>query len=336
MKKAAFLGITSAALLLFTACANTGSSDSASDSASNEASHNYSINNGENGFITVSHISGETSVPLNPQRVVVFDMGILDTLDALGLSEQIIGLPQGSHAIPSHLQHFNAPTRFNAGSLAQPNLELIVAQDPDLIIISGRARPMFDELSQIAPTLDLGLVNEDLFGSFIHNSTVLGQIFGLESEVAEHLSDIEAQVSEITALTQDMEYRALVILFNEGSLRAFGPGGRFGLIHETLGVPAVDNNIEVSTHGYIISNEYIVATNPDIIFVIDRNSVVLSGGAPNAHQDIENELVQLTRAYTSGNVFYLDSSLWYVAVGGLQGTRIQISEIHDAILSALK
>src|SRR5690625_1046480 len=55
--------------------------------------------NGEGAeMITVSHQLGETPVPKNPETVVVFDFGILDSLDALDVP--VIGIPQAN--VPSY------------------------------------------------------------------------------------------------------------------------------------------------------------------------------------------------------------------------------------------
>ncbi|HEY9581433.1 MAG TPA: ABC transporter, partial [Savagea sp.] len=35
-------------------------------------------------------------VPVNPEKVVVFDLGALDTMDELGLGDKIVGLPQAT------------------------------------------------------------------------------------------------------------------------------------------------------------------------------------------------------------------------------------------------
>jgi len=280
--------------------------------------------------ITVTHMSGITEVPVNPTRVVVFDMGILDTMEALGLDRYIIGIPM--NVIPRSLERFGQSPFINMGTLHQPNLEIVVSHDPDLIIISGRARPMFDELSRIAPTVDLAIDNDNIMGSFRANNTYLGRIFGREAEVAAMLADIDAQIAEVSREAQALGQGSLIILHNQGSLRAFGPGSRFGFIHDVLGVPPVDPAIPVAGHGHVVSNEYIVANNPDIMFVLDRNYIAERTATPR--HDIENELVRLTTAFANGNIFYLDTELWYLAVGGVQGKSAKIAEIGNAIRSA--
>jgi len=314
------------------ACGN-GASDSTDQSATYQESNlnNYQDLASSNGqeYITVTHRSGVTEVPVNPQRVAVFDMGMLDTLDLLGID--IVGLPQGN--VPSYLTHYTTSEYENLGTLHEPNLELLVEEDLDLIIISGRARPHYDELSQIAPTIDLGGDNDNIMEVFRSNNLYLGQIFGKESEVEAILNDIDQQINEIKEQVEELDKTGLILLHNEGRLSAFGPGSRFGIIHDVLNVKPVDPNIEVVNHGHAISNEYIVENNPDMIFVIDRSASV-TGGTETNKEDIENELVQLTDAYANGNIFYLTSEIWYISVGGLQGMQMQLNEISQAIESA--
>jgi len=280
--------------------------------------------------ITVTHISGETEVPIEPRRVAVFDFGVLDTMYQLGLTDRIIGIAGTS--LPNYLSHLDGLFP-SFGTLHEPNLELLAAENPDLIIISGRARPMFDELNSLAPTIDLGLINDDFLGSFWANNIYIGRIFGVEEQVDISLGQINASIDQVYQYASGLDKNSLIILHNNGSLRAFGPGSRFGIIHDVLGVTPVDPNIEIATHGYIISNEYIVSMDPDIIFVVDRNAAVEEGEAAN-REDIENELVRLTTAYQNNNIFYLSSDLWYVSQGGIGGILMQIEEIRNAVSQA--
>ena len=277
--------------------------------------------------VTISHLSGVTEVPLNPTRVAVFDFGILDTMRYLGLSDYVLGTAQGT--MPQFLSEFGNAPFINLGTLHEPNVELLANYNPDLIIISGRARPNFDELNSLAPTIDLGIVNGDFWGSFSDNNRAIGQIFGLESTVEAAFDRINNEIDETFARASALGGQGLIIMHNDGSLRAFGPNSRFGLIHDVLGIEAIDPNLEVVNHGYVISNEYIVAHNPDMLFVLDRNAI--AGGEVATRADIENELIQLTSAYQNGHIFFLDSELWYVAQGGIGGLLRQINEISAAV-----
>ena len=61
--------------------------------------------NKEGETIVVTHELGETTVNKNPKRIVVFDYGILDSLDKLEV-EGIVGVVQSG--LPEHLAKFGS------------------------------------------------------------------------------------------------------------------------------------------------------------------------------------------------------------------------------------
>ena len=284
------------------------------------------------GYITVTHRSGTTVVPINPQNVAVFDMAMLDSIDLMGFGDRVVGLPQNS--IPYLVRHFGNGDFADFGTLHEPNLEYMAGYELDLIIISGRARPFFDELSQLAPVIDLGLDNSDIRGSFMANQTYLSQIFQAETAWQERLAEIEDLFDQATELSSQLvEQEALIIMHNEGNLQAFGPGGRFGMIHDVLGVPYVDAEVGINeegesvNHGMTVDNEYVYRVNPAMIFVIDRN-YVLAGQDPEDHViDITNEIINLTTAGENGHIFTLNTEAWYIAPGGLQSMYRQVAGV---------
>jgi len=290
--------------------------------------------------VVIGHRSGETEVPVNPQNVAVFDMAILESLIELGLQDRVVGIPQNS--IVYLAREFRGADVANFGTLHEPNVEYMAGYDLDLIIISGRARPFFDELSELAPVVDLGLVNSDVETTFVSNQRALGQIFGVESELEDELNEVLGLFAEVQELSAQLGDRtALIIMYNEGNYQAFGPGGRFGVIHDLFGVPAVDAEVGFNdegtqpNHGMIVTNEYIYDVNPDIIFVIDRN-YVLDGANPENHvSGFGNEIVALTTAGQHGHIFDLNPEVWYIAPGGLQGMRLQVQGIIDALQEVL-
>ena len=114
--------------------------------------NSYEEAENERETVEITHISGVTEVPLNPTRVAMFDLAAWDTMDVLGFGDYVVG--GATNNLTSLLEGFDVP---NLGTLHEPNLELLIAANPELIIISHRARPMYDELSRIAPTIDLGI-----------------------------------------------------------------------------------------------------------------------------------------------------------------------------------
>lgn len=290
--------------------------------------------------VLIAHRSGETEVPVNPQRIAVFDMAILDSLAALGLGDRVVGIPQ--NAIPYLVREFRDADLADFGTLHSPNIEYMAGYELDLIIISGRARPYFDELSDLAPTIDLALVNADVRTSFVENQTALGQIFQVEDQAEAKIAEVLALFDEANELSSQLEdQHALIIMYNEGNFQAFGPGGRFGVIHDGFGVPYVDAEVGFNeegtqpNHGMVVSNEYIYDANPDIIFVIDRN-YVLDGSNPANHvSGFGNEIVDATTAGQNGNIFDFNPEVWYIAPGGLQSLRGQVMDVINALQNVL-
>ncbi|OMP68211.1 siderophore ABC transporter substrate-binding protein [Domibacillus epiphyticus] len=276
--------------------------------------------------VTVKHELDETVVPVNPEKVVVFDFGTLDTMAELGVEP--VGLPKEN--IPDYLSQFEDEKYANTGSLKEPDFEKINDLAPDLIVISGRQMDLYDQFAEIAPTVYLAVDESKYMESFKKNATIIGEIFGKEAEVEEKLTAIDEKVAALKEKASTMEGNGLVILANEGKISAYGPASRFGIIHDVFGVKPADENIEVSTHGQSVSFEYLVETDPDYLFVVDRGAIVV-GGESSVKQVVENDLVKNTKAIKNDNVIYLDPNVWYLSGGGLQSVLAQADEIEKGI-----
>src|SRR5690606_28748128 len=124
---------------------------------------------------------------------------------------------------------------------------------------------------------------------------------------------------------------ALLLLVTGGRASTYGPGSRYGVLYDVLGLTPVDDNIVASTHGQTISWEFVLVKDPDHIFVIDRDAVVSSGSGQPAKQVVENALVRQTRAFREGRITYLDPGIWYLSGGGLTSFARMISDVEAAI-----
>ena len=275
--------------------------------------------------ITIKHEYGEAKVKKNPGKVVVFDFGVLDTLDELGI--KVTGVPQAT--LPAYLEKYAGDEYTNVGSLKEPDFEAINELKPDVIFISGRQAELYDQFAEIAPTVYMGVDTNQYLESFEKNMNTIGEIFGKEDQVKTELEDIDKQISTIKEQTESLDKKALIVLANEGKVSAYGPKSRFGWIHDVLGFKAADENIEVSQHGQGISFEYILEKNPDILFVIDRNAAIEENAEP-AKDTIENDLVKKTSAYKDGKIIYLDADYWYLSGGGMQSIKEMIKSVEQA------
>ncbi|WP_185150832.1 siderophore ABC transporter substrate-binding protein [Peribacillus simplex] len=279
--------------------------------------------NAKSEEITVKHQLGETKVKTNPEKVVVFDMGALDTLDKLGV--EVAAVPHDG--LPKYLSKYKGTTE-NAGGLKEPDFEKINEIAPDLILISGRQSEAYEELSKIAPTVFVGVDTTKYMESFEENVTLLGKIFDKKDEAAKELASVEENINALKEKAPT-DKTGLIVLSSGGKVSAYGPDSRFGIIHDVFGVPAVDDKLEVSTHGQSISFEYIAEKNPDYLFVVDRDAV--AGDGARAKETVENDIVKNTKAFKEGNIIYLDPNYWYLSGGGLESVDAMVKEISEGI-----
>lgn len=324
MRKKLSLLLLTLVLAIVAAACGTQSTTSSTEKEETAQSSNEQTASTEEKELTIKHQLGETVVPTNPEKVVVFDFGTLDSLDKLGV--EVTGVPQAN--IPSYLSKYEDSKYENVGGLKEPDFEKISEIAPDLIIISGRQQDSYEEFSKIAPTIFMGVDTANYMESYKKNATTLGEIFGKEDAVNEELAKVEEAAQKLNETAAASGKNALIILANEGNLSAYGAGSRFGIIHDVFGFAPADKNIEVSTHGQNVSFEYIVEKNPDYLFVIDRGAAVVEGES-SAKQLVENELVKNTKAYKEGNIVYLDPDFWYLSGGGLISVSEMLKEVEE-------
>lgn len=312
------VGVMAAAAL--TGCSKRGGDSAAAGAQETEQTSSAAAA----GTVKVNTTHGQVELPVNPKRAVIFDMGILDSLDYLGVEAEY-AVPTAN--LPDSLSKYGSAV--NAGGIKEPDMEAIFEFQPDLIIISGRQEAFYEDLSKIAPTWYASLDYTNLMEDFVDVYTTLGQVFDKEEETAQAIKDIEIKIGETANKANLMEEKALILLTNDGSISAYGAGSRFGLIHDILGVKAADSGIEASTHGQSVGYEYLAKVNPDLLFVVDRTAIV--AGTKTASDTLENELAASTNACKNGKVVYLDAENWYLAGVGLRTFPEMIGEVAGAL-----
>jgi iron complex transport system substrate-binding protein len=307
----AALSLTVATTLAVGACG--GSEDPTAEASSGSAE------------VTVAHAQGETAVPADPQRVVVFDVGVLSTLDSLGV--EVAGVPEATY--PESLSQYAGEEYAKVGSLFEPDYEAVNALEPDLIIVGGRSAAVYPELAEIAPTIDLTVDNQDFLASFAERTTTLGEVFGEQAAVAERLAAVEQRATEVRTAAADAG-DALFVMTSAGELSAYGPETRFGLVYEELGLTPADDGLTAADHGDAISFEYLAENDPDVLLVLDRDAAIGESGQAAA-QVLDNELVRGTTAWQQDDVHYLDSTVWYIAPNGLPSVEQMVEEVGAAV-----
>ena len=281
---------------------------------------------GSSGAATITDAQGTRDLPDRPKTVVVFDLAALDTLDTLGV--EVKGVPDWP--MSGDLEKYGGDAYAKVGSLFEPDFEAVAALEPDLIVVGGRSQKHLAALSEIAPVLDLTPDNTSFRGSVKRNAEAIGKLFGKQAEVADRLQKLDATTTRLREMTAD-KGRGLVVLTTGGKISAYGPGSRFSEIHDLYGLAAADPTIEATTHGQVISWEYILKVNPDWLIVIDRDAAIGKAETP-ARALLDNELVNRTRAATAGHIVYLDPVAMYLTSSGLRAEQA----IADSVVAAFE
>ncbi|MDQ0816418.1 iron complex transport system substrate-binding protein [Bacillus pumilus] len=311
MKKWIWMMTVLTAIVVLAACGNQGKTEGTKEET-----------------VTVKDMLNKDGVKIkkNPKKVVVFDMGSLDTLDKLGVD--VTALPK--QVVPKYLSKYEGDKYENVGGLKEPNFEKIAELDPDLIIIQNRQSDAFDEFSKIAPTILMDVDTANYMESFKKNATTLGEIFDKEDEVKKELAAIDQKVDALKKQAKELKQNGLMIMANDSKMTAFGAKSRYGLIHDVFGITPADQKLEPSDkHGQSISYEYMVKTNPDYLFVIDRGAAI--GEETSAKQLVENDYVKSIKAVKNNHVVYLNSDMWYLSGGGLESLTAMIDEVKQGI-----
>ncbi|TSC25268.1 siderophore ABC transporter substrate-binding protein [Corallococcus sp. Z5C101001] len=271
----------------------------------------------------ITHAQGSTVVAANLKEVVVFDLAALDTLDALGVEVQGVA----GEYFPGQLAKYADAKKYpRFGTLFEPDYEAIHAARPDLVITGGRSSARYAKLSAIAPTIDQLTDDAHYLDTVVGNTERLASVFGKEERARALIESLRQAISDLKQTTA-ARGRGLIVLTSGGRMSAYGPGSRFGVLHEDFGIPPAAPSLKASLHGEAIGSEFILETNPDWLFVIDRDAAIGEGGG--AQRLLDNELVRQTSAWKQGQVVYLDPANTYLIGGGIQSVRRLLEQISD-------
>lgn len=325
--------------LALTACATPASNDAVAADAGESSA--IVVENAKPTLVLVEE-DGESSyqedtevardaveVPADPGSVVTFDIATLDTLDAIGAGDAVVGIPDV--VLPDYLSEYADLPK--VGTLFEPDFEAVAELEPELIVTAARSTGQYDELSEIATTIDLTGAYAGTFdpAAGLERAAQLGEIFGAQDEVAE----LTAGIDELVATLQsEAEGTALVLSVSGGEYGAFGEGSRFGYFFDELGwTPAVAAadlpGAEGSPHGDTVTNEFVLTANPDWIFAFDRGAA--TGEGSSAEETLDNELVAQTAAAQDDRIVYLPASELYIVINGLTAIENVLTSVHEAV-----
>nr|WP_289054891.1 ABC transporter substrate-binding protein [uncultured Psychrobacter sp.] len=322
-----------AATISVAGCSSPESNDSEPAEAQTEnptADHAENVANNDavsTHTVTVDTARGDIDLPMNPSPLVVYDMTLLQDLAALDVA--VDGAP--SDLPLDNLHSETQPDPEEVGTLFEPDLEALNAMQPQAILVGSRMAEKYDELANIAPTLDMTIDTANIYESSKQRLHDLGALFGKSAEAAKLQNDIDSLITEAKAVTKDSG-TGLVVMVNGNKMSVYGADSRYGFIHNVVNVPIADDQIKDGRHGQPISFEYLQKTNPDWLFVVDR-SAAIGEDSVGAKAVLDNPLVAQTTAWQKDQVVYLSPDS-YLAFGGYYQWIQDLTTIKNAFASA--
>ena len=295
---------------------------------------NMMITEETSNTLTVSHYNGITTINKNPKRIVVLDYSVLDNINSMGID--IKEIATSSNLIPSYID----TSKFhltNVGNLKEPDLEAIYNFKPDLIIINGRQMKYYDNLSKIAPTINLSTPKDmDYKDSLYSKINLIGKIFDKENKSLELCMDIDKQINAVQSMN-GIHDKGMILFIVGNKMFAVGPNSMMGgLPYDTCNLESVvtersQKQSKIGPYADEISFEYIRDKNPEYILVVNKDAAVRLGSAKNKSFIMDNPLLKDIPAVKNDRVIFVNSEVWYLAGGGYKSTSIMLDEIKNAI-----
>jgi len=193
-----------------------------------------------------------------PERIVSLSPTATEMLFAIGAGDQVVAVDDQSD-YPE-----GVPTTDLSGY--EPNVEAIAGYDPDLVVasdaaIEGELETLGIELLALPAALTLDDTYEQI--------EQLGAVTGHAEEAAALVEEMRSEIDEIVAAVPDGEpltyYHELDDTYYSVSRNSF-----IGQIYELAGLRSIADEADADGSGYPqLSAEYIIESDPDLIFLAD-------------------------------------------------------------------
>lgn len=291
----------------------TSTETSASESAETTAAETTAA---EAKTVEVTDIHGTVTVPVNPKTVVALDNRTFETLSDWGI--KLAAVPKG--VMPADSSYVADSEVQDIGNHSEPNLEIIAAADPELVIVGQRFSSYYEEIKKLVPNaavVDLSFQiskeagkSGESFTNGLKDSTItLGKIFNKNEEAEKLNADFDQAIEKAKSAYNGTD-KIMSVVVSGGDIGFSAPvsGRVWGPLYEVFGwTSALEVSGATSDHqGDDISVEAIAQSNPDWIFVLDRDAAISSTKDAVPAQDVINNspALQNTTAITKGQVVY--------------------------------
>jgi len=210
--------------------------------------------------LTITDQLGRTVTINNthPQKIISLAPSDTEILFALGLGDRIVGVTTYCNYPPE------ATTKPSIGDYNTPNLEEIVAKEPDLVLATENHKTSLIPQLEAQGITVVGL-NPKTIDEVMGSITLVGQITGQYDEAASLVADMQKRINAIkdktSALSEAQRPRVFYIIWHDPIWTTGANTFADALIQIAGGV-----NIASELDGYVdISLEAVIVGNPQAI-----------------------------------------------------------------------
>jgi iron complex transport system substrate-binding protein len=282
----------------------------------------------EKNTIKVTDVKGEVEIPAEPKKIVDLS-GNSDILSILGY--RVAGTANSDAydyaKFPSYLEETLKGAKILGYSMQDTmDVEAVMNLEPDLIVISTVQEKMYDQLSEIAPTV---MVKLDAL-NWKDDVKAFAKVFNKEDKANKWLTDYEAKAKDAgdkvkAKYGSDTTY--LSFLASGGQFYVFDGAGFGGVLYEDMGLAKPEGMPEQSDISLpVVNYEGLASIKTDYIFLMatKEDLAQLKGNA------IWNNLP----AVKEGKVVTLDSSPYFNQGYSSIGRGLLINEIGEMLNEA--
>lgn len=271
---------------------------------------------GASTSVTIEDNNGSHTISTPAKSVVATDNRTFETLAAWDIK-----LAAGAVALMPATSPYKTDTSIiDLGTHNEPDLEAIVAVDPDVIVNGQRFTQFQDDFTKLAPNATVLSLDpregEPFDAELKRQTTVLGEVFGKQAEAKAINDDFDAAVARVKA-AYNKEDTVMGLIASGGKINYAAPvtGRTLGPLFDFLELtPALEVDKSSTDHkGDDISVEAIAESNPDWMLVMDRDAAI---SAKNADYKPANEVLQSSAALKNvtaskdGNIVFMPADTY--------------------------
>lgn len=274
--------------------------------------HNAESNQTSQNFKekTIVHDFGTTELKKAPKRIVILDNLYGEILDPLDIT------PVGATTGQSDSQEFSTLFKkqykdakvVSVGWQGNPDLDKIAELKPDLILMTGEQEDLYEELSEIAPTVGYQ-INTDENWDYHETSLKVAEIFDKRDEMKKDLDRLDAReavfAENVKAKFGDQKLMYLRVTDNDIRYYAYG---HFGYLYDTYHFNRAET-FNPDDMFQVIDPDKLKDINPDLLIVQADSQELLDNKLKNTPVWTSLKAVQ------NNKVIYADYSTYMLGFG---------------------